>query len=88
MTIEQFHQIRERRIAELSAIHSQTKHKKMQVVKRSQIGRPPRPVRCVETGIVYRTIREAANAIGVVHSAVHKAAVRGWKCHGFTWRFV
>ena len=46
-----------------------------------------RPVRCIETGIVYESISKAAKTFGVTDSAVRKALNGGEKSCGYHWEF-
>lgn len=51
-------------------------------------GRPPRKVRCVETGVVYNSIAEAAKLHNVATPALHQA-LNGHtaSCAGYRWRY-
>eukprot|EP00808_Paulinella_micropora_P028073 g4490.t1 len=44
------------------------------------------PVLCVETGVEYVSIREAARAMGVTDMAIHKALKKGYRSCGYTWQ--
>lgn len=41
--------------------------------KRNRVITPPQPVRCIETGVVYNSYIEAANAIFVTRCAIYKS---------------
>ena len=45
----------------------------------------PTPVKCVETGQIYKSYRAAARAVFVDGSAVHAAAKRGHRAGGYHW---
>lgn len=49
---------------------------------------PPRPVRCVETGEVFPSIRAAARAVGVAcTSNISEAILKGRRAGGFHWQY-
>jgi group I intron endonuclease len=45
-------------------------------------------VKNVETGEVFNSMVEAAEAYGVSHAAIPQAVKNGWKCCGFHWEKV
>lgn len=48
-----------------------------------------KPVRCIETGIVYQSIKEAERATGIYHSSISMCCDgRQKKTHGTHWEFV
>ena len=47
-----------------------------------------KPVRCVETGVVYPGVRQAAHGIGVDGANISKAIRTGNRCHGYHWEYV
>ena len=47
-----------------------------------------RPVVCIETGIEYATIREAAQAIGVSDKNAQRAIKNGYRWGGFHWNYI
>eukprot|EP00808_Paulinella_micropora_P015460 g17849.t1 len=50
--------------------------------------RAARPVMCVETGQVYKSLTEAARATNASPGNLYKAIEMGWKSRGFTWIYV
>lgn len=44
-----------------------------------------KPVKCVQTGIVYSSAPEAAKQTGLNKKSIHKAITTGNKCGGFNW---
>lgn len=50
-------------------------------------GRPARPVRCVETGAIYRSCSDAAAAAFVTLNAIHQSVRRGNRAGGFHWEY-
>lgn len=46
-----------------------------------------RPVRCVETGWWYPSIRAAADRMGVDRCAISLAIRRGYRCSGYHWTY-
>ena len=47
------------------------------------------PVKCLETQIIYPSIREAARAVGLDDSAIAKACKGIYKTtHGYHWEYV
>lgn len=47
-----------------------------------------RPVLCVETNCVYRSIQDAANKMGIPYQNLYNAIRIGHRCHGYTWEDV
>ena len=48
-----------------------------------------KPVRCMETGVVYPSIKEAARQTGIHHTSISLCCDgRQKKTHGFRWEFV
>lgn len=47
-----------------------------------------RPVVCIETGIEYATIKEAAQAIGVSDKNAQRAIKKGYRWGGFHWNYI
>lgn len=48
-----------------------------------------KPVKCIETGLVYRSIKEAARATGIHHTSISMCCDgRQKKTHGTHWEFV
>lgn len=48
-----------------TGIQPQMRHVKAHIAGKSRIGRPARPVVCVETGQVYGSVNQAAQACGI-----------------------
>eukprot|EP00808_Paulinella_micropora_P021986 g48525.t1 len=46
-----------------------------------------RPVICVETGVTYRNLTDAAESIGMAVSGLHKAVSKGGTCGGYHWKY-
>lgn len=46
------------------------------------------PVRCIEIGIVFRSVAEAENALGLKQSAISQALRRKHKSGGYSWQLV
>lgn len=46
------------------------------------------PVRCIETGIVFRSVAEAENALGLKQSAISQALRRKGKSGGYSWELI
>eukprot|EP00808_Paulinella_micropora_P015949 g67112.t1 len=46
-----------------------------------------RPVRCIETGEVFPSVRAAARANNTFHQGILQAIVIPCKCKGFTWQY-
>lgn len=44
-----------------------------------------RPVRCVETGIVYPSFFAASRAVGTDRASIRRAVRRGYVCRGYHW---
>lgn len=47
-----------------------------------------RPVRCIDTGVEYRSIRAAAQSLGVAHTTVLRSIQKGHKSMGTSWEYV
>lgn len=47
-----------------------------------------RRICCVETGIVYSTIKDAANDLGVHRANITRSAKVGYRCGGYHWKYV
>lgn len=47
-----------------------------------------RPVICRETGVRYKSIREAAVSLGVAYDYARSTIARGVRCHGFTLQYI
>ena len=57
-------------------------------IHRGGIGRTPRPVICVETGIVYKSVKAAANELGVSGASIYDVCNgKRNSLFGFTWRY-
>jgi hypothetical protein len=56
--------------------------------KRSNFLHPPKRVRCVETGRIYNSYKEAAKAVYVSRSGIHKAVKRKGTANGFHFELV
>ena len=54
----------------------------------SEASTAKRPVRCIETGEIFESMKVAAVAVDAPCSCVRQAAMTGWKCRGFTYEFV
>ena len=51
--------------------------------------RKNRPIECVESGVVYKSVAEAARAAGTQHnSSISRAARKGYAAAGCHWRYV
>lgn len=51
--------------------------------------RKPRPIVCLETGEVYKSVSAAARAVGLKGgSAISRAAARGYIAGGYHWAYV
>lgn len=51
-------------------------------------GRKPRPVICVETGVVYESAKDASMQFNVLRQSIYKSCSNpNVKCKGFTWRY-
>lgn len=46
-----------------------------------------RPVRCVETGLVYRSIGDAARAVYVVRNTIYQSIYKGHRAGGYHWQW-
>lgn len=60
--------------------------------RRYGLGLPPlrpvnRPVRCLDTGVVYPNVKSAAQALWVTENAVRVAIYRGHACQGYRWAY-
>jgi hypothetical protein len=51
-------------------------------------GRKRKPVRCIETGEVFASPREAGAAVGRSMDGIKHAIYRGHRCGGFHWHYV
>eukprot|EP00808_Paulinella_micropora_P031228 g26590.t1 len=49
-------------------------------------GRPGQPVKCMDTGEVFRSVTEAARAMGVTDEAIFKAMRKNQRSAGFRWQ--
>lgn len=63
-------------------------HKIYELDKLSGSMIPPKPVKCVETGEVYRSQCEAARMNGVTQGAISKATLNGGTSAGYHWIFI
>lgn len=61
-------------------------------VRRYDLGLPPlrlvnRPVRCLDTGVVYPNAKAVAQALWVAETSVRVAIHRGNACQGYRWAY-
>ena len=47
-----------------------------------------RKIQCVETDIVYNTIKEVEDTFGLCKANICRAAKKGYKCGGYHWKYV
>jgi hypothetical protein len=67
--------------------------RELQILNATKVRKPrknthTRPVRCVETGVVYPSVHEAAEVIGVTASSVRIALRKNRCCADYHWEYV
>jgi group I intron endonuclease len=47
-----------------------------------------KPIKCIETNIVYESIKDACDKLNLAHGNAHRAIIHGYKWGGYHWEYI